>query len=279
MRLRRELGIVALAVVAAIAMPQPAQADEPTPVTGVIVNHDDGEVRQEVRLSDLYPTATREVVFLLDGDDPSQARRMEIGIDDLTDLENGCNRPEQNSGDTSCSDDEGQGELSDHLELSLTAGRETADGGTRSCAPVGGPATSTLAELQSSPLVVGLPVEDGLLCALATFRHAERDGDNVTQTDSVAFDLRLRLDTVLVEWTPSDDPESDDTETGVLGTRFENSVTPTSLTTGALDLGLPRTGLPVAPLLVGGGALLGAGAVLLLVSERRQRSGVRVVTS
>ncbi|HZI98924.1 MAG TPA: hypothetical protein VFD41_15490 [Actinomycetales bacterium] len=269
MRLRREPVIAAIALGMALALPQPAHADEPVPVTGVVVSHDDGEIRQAVQIADLYPTAIREVVFFLDGDDPADVRRLEFGTGDVVDLENGCNRPEQNAADTTCADDAGQGELSDYVELTLTAGRESGGTANRSCTPAGDPNTTTIAALESDPTVVGLPDDEGVLCVLTAFAHTERDGDNVTQTDAVTFDLLLRFDTVTVDEGQTDDPDPDD-DTEVLGTRFENTVTPTDVTTGVLDLRLPRTGLPVSQLLLGGGVLLGAGAVLLLVSGRRQ---------
>ena len=272
MKRDRALASLALALGAVVAMPQPAHADESVPVSGIAVHHGDGDIRQAVHIADLYPTAVRDVVFFVDGDNPIAARRMEFRAGDVVDFDNGCNRPEQNTGDTTCTDEAGQGELSQYLELELTAGRETSDAGDRSCAPADETTATTLVALQTDPVVVGLPDDEGVLCVLAAFTHAERDGDNVTQTDSTEFDLLLRFDSTTVDEGQTGNPETDDPDTEVLGTRFENSVTPSTTTTGELDLGLPRTGLPIGTLMLGSGGLLGAGAILLSLSSRRSKT-------
>jgi hypothetical protein len=122
---------------------------------------------------------------------------------------------------------------------------------------------TTLTALLSAPVVIGLPDDEGVLCLLATVEHAERVDDNVTQTDSVEFDLRIGIDGELV-------PAATDTE--VLGTKFGPTVTPTEVDGGRLELTLPRTGFPAA--MIGGGGLLlaGAGALLLTVARHGHRS-------
>ena len=260
MRLLRAVVIGAMALGLSITTAGPALADV-APVTGVVVQHDDGLVRQRVLVADLYPTASRQVVFLLEGDDPGAARRAQISVTSLVDAENECNRPERNTGDTTC--DGSQGELSQFLDLSFAPGREVDAAGKRSCTPAGPAVSSTLGALRSAPVVVGLPDDEGVLCLLATVQHAERADDNVTQTDSVEFDLRLGFD---VEPVPAT------TDTEVLGTKFGPTVTPTEVDGGRLELTLPRTGFPAA--MIGGGGLLlaGAGALLLTVARRSHQS-------
>lgn len=277
MTAHRRRGVALPTVVTALAAVlfpvQAASADDGAPVVGVVVAHDDGVVRQSVDISDLYPTASRQVVFLLEGPERSAARRMQVGVGDLVDVENTCNRPERNEGDTTCHEPDAGGELSGYLRVVLTAGRETSSGGAPSCAPVGHPQATALAELRSSPVVVGLPDDDGVLCVLATFEHAERDGDNVTQTDSVEFDLQLAFDgATVISSTHAPGPGD-----VVVAGRSQDAVTPAVLSSGVLDLSLPRTGLPVGTLLLGGGTLLGLGAALVLATARRDSAHRRDV--
>ena len=205
----RVVAVVLLAVAGTVAGGSAAFAADPLPVAGIVVDNGDGVAKQAVQISRLYPGASQRAVFLLDGADPGKARRIEVGVTSLSDFENTCIHPETGTGDTTCGTTAGEGELSQFLDLTLVAGREGRVGAKRSCVPVGAAVSSSLAGLRQQPAVVGLPDNNGVLCVIATFAHRDAVGDNVTQTDSVAFDLRLRFDTLTVgpvaPLPPSDD--------------------------------------------------------------------------
>lgn len=270
MRGARTTAGLGLAVLVVLGAPVVAAADTPS-VDGVSVRTDDGQVTTAVRISDLYPTATRQAVILLDGPEPERVRRMSLGVEDLLDHENGCNRPETNTGDDSCGDREG--ELSQYLVLGVTPGRES--GPDRACLPLeDATTTTTLPDLADEPVVTGLPDDDGVLCVVLDVTHTERAGDNVTQTDSAEFDLLLAVDetpavAVLPDVIDPDPagPNEGSGGTAVLGTRYGPPVTPGQVSDGIV-LGLPRTGLDAASALGVGLVLLGVGGAVLAGSRR-----------
>ena len=251
------------AVLVGTAVPAWAHTD-PEPV-GVVVRHDDGSQSRAIRVSDLYPTATRQVVLLLDGEDRAEARRMRLSVEDLLDRENGCGDPETREGDTTCGDDEG--ELSGHVEVALTAGRE--DGG--GCTAVGAPVPTTLRYLADDPAVVGLPAGDGVLCVIVDLRHAEGAGDDVTQSDSTRFDLRMEFDAVPVAGG-GPGPGADGSGADGSGADGSGSVSirPASFAPGrVVDLGAGAPGVPIGLPLLLAGLVCGGGALVLLAASRR----------
>lgn len=219
-----------------------ASADSTLPVTGISVDQNHGVVRPTIQISRLYPGAQQQAVLLLDGSRPELARRMEIGVTSLADLENECIHPETGSGDTTCGDDPGQGELSQFLDLTLRAGVEGASNGHRTCQPIGTPISTTLNALAQKPELVGLTGDDGTLCVIATFAHRNTPGDNVTQTDLVRFDLRLRFDTLTVP-TPTGSPTSTSTPSS---TPSSPSTTPTQTATPTESATATTTGSPTS---------------------------------
>jgi hypothetical protein len=280
---------LALGAGGAVAGGAAAFAADPLPVAGVVVDNGSGAVKQAVEISRLYPGARQQAVFLLDGADPAKARRMEIGVTSLSDFENGCIHPESGSGDTTCGAGAGAGELSRFLDLTLSAGVEGKTGGRRSCSAVGAAVHTSLSGLKQQPVVVGLPDNSGVLCVIATFAHRDAAGDNVTQTDDVKFDLRLRFDTSTVGGVvPVPSPSTDDTVGGgaggggtgsnpddgtqVEGVKHEQPVVVDSIGHGKAQFGaLPRTGLPVEELLFTAVLLLAAGTVMIVVVRSRRR--------
>jgi hypothetical protein len=288
--LARVVAVVLLAVAGTVAGGSAAFAADPLPVAGIVVDNGDGVAKQAVQISRLYPGAQQRAVFLLDGADPGKARRIEVGVTSLSDFENACIHPETGTGDTTCGTTAGEGELSQFLDVSLVAGREGRTDGHRSCQPVGAAVSSSLAGLRQQPVVVGLPSDDGVLCLIATFAHRDAVGDNVTQTDEVRFDLRLRFDTVTVPPAvlganpspPTGGPgggsggggpgANPDDGTQVEGVKHERLVVVSRVERGRMELGaLPRTGLPVQELVVTAALLLGAGTVFIIVVRSRRR--------
>lgn len=252
--MRRSLTAVALATGALLAPAAPAWADaaDSEPV-GVVVRHDDGAQSRAIQISGLYPTATRQVVFLLDGEAPADVRRMRLTVENLADRENGCGRPEGRAGDTTCDGAADQGELAEYLEVTLTAGRVDGD----ACGAVGTPVATTLRALADEPVIVGLPDADGVLCVIGDLRHAEGAGDDVTQSDSSRFDLRMDFDALPVAIAA---PAA---STG------EVTIRPASIERAAVvDLGATGPGFPVGITLVVAGAVLGCGALFLLAARR-----------
>lgn len=255
-----------------ILQPVPSWGDGGA-VPGVLIAADgDGVVSQSIEIVDIFPSARQQTVLLLEGEARESARRVRIAVSDLADLENGCGRPEAAMRDDTCADDAGQGELSSYLTMEVQAGRELADG-SRSCQATGPVQTALLADLTERAVEVGLPDDDGVLCVVATFEHLITADDNVTQSDSTAFDLQVSLDTVQLQ------PEvagEEATETpsapgvqggGQIGDRV---VTPTSVDAGALSLGSVPTGhVPALALILTGTGLLFV-AIRALVGPRRR---------
>jgi hypothetical protein len=249
---RRLAAVLGLAAVALLAVAGPAAADVDHPPVGVVVRHDDGTQSRAIQVSQLYPTAQRQVVLFLDGDTPTDARRMRLAVSGLADLENGCGRPESRAGDVSCDGGTDQGELSGHVELTFTAGQVVGDG----CETTGTSASTTLRGLAAEPVVVGLPDTAGVLCVVGHLVHAEGPGDDVTQSDSAEFDLRMDVDAMPVAagGGPSDTV----------------TVRPASFQDEAVvDLGPAPAGVPLGIPLVIAGVLLGCGATALLAARRR----------
>lgn len=243
---------VALTGAALLALAGPAQADAEPPPVGVVVQHDDGTQSRAIRVSGLYPTAERQVVFFLSGEAPVDVRRMRWAVENLADRENECGRPEVRAADTTCDGGPAQGELSAYLEVTLTAGRVDGD----ACDAVGAPVSSTLRALSTAPAVVGLPDGEGVLCVVADLRHTEGVGDDVTQSDSTGFDLRMDFDARPV---PAAAPS-------------EGTVTirPAAIERGmTVNLGPAAPGVSVGVPLLAAGLLLGCGAAMLLAARRR----------
>src|SRR4051794_30842650 len=192
MRAARAAAVAGVVLASLLGAAGPAVAADPTTATGVVVDQHDGQVLQAVRVTRIYPGASRQVVLFLEDGDAQRARRVQVGVSHLSDLQNSCIHPQGGTGDTSCGQGDDPGELSSHPDVRLAAG--TTAGDHRACTPASEPAATSLPTLRSAPVVVGLPDDDGDLCVVATFTHVDTATDNLTQTDSVAFDLALRFD-------------------------------------------------------------------------------------
>lgn len=274
-----------------------ADGDTDPVVTGISVRADGGPVTSSIAIDELYPTAVREAAVFLDGPRASIVRGLAVEVTDLVDLENGCNRPEITTGDTSCGDGDDEGELSQWLRVTFRSGVEVAGGNGRTCLlPDGAPeVTGLLSELAAagSPSVVTVPDTDAgdVLCVVTAFLHEERGPeDNLTQTDSVVFDLTLSLSGDLpdtgtdgtddgVEGTDGGQAavEDDDIEVGgVVIERDDTTAGGREVTASdvapagrTLALGLPRTGAGLLHLLALGAVLLASGYWLAATRRRR----------
>lgn len=294
--------VAALLALGVGCVASPAAAEDSAPVPGISVLPNGGAASPSIQLSRLFPGAEQRAVLLLDGGHPERVRRVEIGLTSLSDAENGCLHAEIGSGDTTCTDRAGQGELSRFLDVTVVAGREGRAEGRRTCQPVAAAIGTTALALVRSPVVVGLPA-GGRLRLITTFAHRSAPGDNVTQTDAVSFDLRLRFDGLAVPTpTPTSSPSvspspspsgspsptasaisggsgpgstsggDGDDGTQVEGVKHERPVVVGRVERGRADLGtLPRTGASLVPQLALGATLLVVGTVTVGVVRNRRR--------
>ncbi len=228
-------------------------------VTGVVVRSEGGPVAQAVAIQGVYPGSPHETVFFLDGDRTSTIQTVALAVTNVRDLENTCNRPEHDNLDVTCGPGPDQGELSDFLELRLAPGVESRASGGRSCV-VDTPGVGGQALREVGDLVVQRPAtagDDDVVCLAATFRHAVKgSSDNLTQTDSVLFDLELRFEGETPDVT---DVGGESTNGGAPRTLVPSAVVPGG---GTLTLGLAATGAPVLVLLGLALGLVGAGALI-----------------
>lgn len=282
--------LVATVSVLLVMLTAGARADDAGPaVTGLSIRTDGGPITTSVTVDGLYPSATREAVVFLDGPRTEAVHGVTIAITNLVDLENGCNRPERHTGDTSCGDGDDQGELSGWLDLRLRSGVEVVTVDGRACrltadAPeVGG----LLADLAAADAPLALPsastAAGDVLCVVTAFHHEERGPqDNLTQTDLARFDVTLILASDLPgsppDGTADDGPGGDDTIVGGVvderdtdgvvhdgdtqGVDGARDLTPGEVMAagGRLTVGLGRTGADPLRLVTVGGLLLAAGA-------------------
>lgn len=240
----------------------PALAEGDSGPVGIVVRQEDGSQAREVRIAGLYPTAARQVVFLLDGAAAEDARRLRLTVENLVDRENDCLAPEVREGDSACGRVEG--DLSGWIGVTVTAGRAEGAG----CAPAGRPVATTLRAMATEPVVVGLPDHRGRLCVIADLRHGEGVGDDVTQSDSVGFDLWLDLDgrTVAAAGSPG----------GAGPPAVAAAVLPGPAVVqrgDVVDLGPVATAPPMGPALLLGGLVLGGCTAVLLGFRRRSGLG------
>lgn len=209
-----------------------------------------------ISVDDMYPglAVTRPYVVALTSTAPDALLALEV--DELADLERDCNRPETNSGDTTC--EEFGGELSQQLLLSavLTADNdcEDATGATQVLAP------TLLADLAASGAIGAdeLIVSGAARCLLLTF-DLPWAADNLVQTDLARFDLTVHAEQALPDQDVAGAQERPDGLQGVLGAADHRGV-------------LPAAGLAVGALLALGGGGVTAGTWVVRKAGRRERS-------
>lgn len=214
-------------------------AEDVRHIVGIEVMADDGSIDTRIAITQLYPGATEEAVFFLTGLGAAGASGIAIALSNLEDLDNGCNRPEINVGDLTCGDGSDEGELSDWLAVTYTGGTEDASDDTRTCTlTADAPSTTALMSdlaAMDAPIILPpspQPANGAVRCAVVAFHHEERgSSDNLTQSDSVRFDLGITV--------TGDLPPQSDGSNLPSGQRDEPPIVPT--TDGPL---LPRDEIP-----------------------------------
>lgn len=267
------IAVMALAVVGGLLPTAPDAAAQTWQevVTGVVVHTDGGPAAQSVTVQDLHPGAQHETVVFFEGEQTARIDTVALDVTNLRDFENGCNRPEQHTADVTCGSGDDQGELSDFLAMELSSGIQQANGdGPRSCVvhsePVGSHPLSEMTRQVAERSPAAAP--GGVMCLTVAFRHIVRGAsDNLTQTDSVSFDVELRFQ-------GEDSLEAVPAESEVRGvavdrarTLVPSAVVPAGRT---LSVGLATTGLPLAWLLGAGLLLVGTGTLVVQAWARRE---------
>lgn len=216
------------------------------------------QVTTAIDIDDMYPglAVTRPYLVGLNATAPESTLTMLV--DNVADLERGCNAPERKSGDLTCSDDEG--EMSRQLLVSATLASAPPAG---ACDAEAGEAEAILAPttLADLALVGHLELQETatpgeLQCLLLMF-DLPWAADNLVQTDLARFDLTIGAEQVTD--TGVDSEETTRPNGGVAG----ESTTDGALATAVLPRRalLPVTGSAVLQLGLAGAiaALFGAG--------------------
>jgi hypothetical protein len=183
-------------------------------------------------------TVTQRFRLHLAGDVTSG--RPAVVVSDVRDLERGCNHPEAAAGDVTCSSGADQGELSSQL----LAGVQWEPAVAATCA-----GASDAAPAQSLRSIIDQPLTaPGVTSALDTCvtmtLSLPMSADNLVQSDSVSFDLRVGLVDVMTEGAGELGGRTSGAAGGPL---TQDGAGATSLpSTGSARL--PFTGLPLLPL-------------------------------
>lgn len=184
----RMAAIMASAVLLVVSLSGTAFAD--TMVTSV--RDSGGAVISNIAVDDLYPTDAREHSIYVDIAPSVATGEAAVVLENVTNLENGCNHPETASGDVTC-DTEG-GELSSQLQVTITPGRP-AGLLVPSCAPDAGltPVTATMAALEGQLIPLGetSAVLGRSLCFVVRQELPDMVANNLVQTDQITYDLRV----------------------------------------------------------------------------------------
>ena len=197
------LGLVALAAVLASAVAVAWTSPDLAPEVSVTLTDPSGSVAVPVTVEDIYPGANATHRYVLALDTYSLSAHPALVVEDVVDLEQGCNRPEQSAGDDSCGTANDDGELSLQLRLAVAVTRAATGSAGLTC-----PTSPIWAVVSSSRSLVsyeGAPVNlapsallagEGLCIELRLELPAA--ADNLVQTDMARFTLRFVAEQTVV---------------------------------------------------------------------------------
>jgi hypothetical protein len=240
-------GLVTSAGAAALAAPDVSLS--PDTVQTVVLGGSSPEL-VPLQVDRLYPGTAAHARFELRRGSSVHGRAFSVGVENVVDLERGCNRPEVNDGDTTCGDGDDQGELSQ--QLLLTAAWTAPDDGCLSAPPA--TTGAALADLEGEALTAPAVSSEADSICLVVGLVLPIEADNLVQTDLSRFDLRLGL----IDTQPSVGVLSNARQTGPVVRVGDALHVPRSL---------PFTGSAAVTALLTGPLLLALGWVLLAASR------------
>jgi hypothetical protein len=247
---------------------------------------DAGNVVPRMSADGLYPTLTVRHTVFVEVDEQAPAGRVGTEISNLVDYENGCNRPELQAGDTTCGDPgPGEGELSTQLEITWTVGSVSDD----ACVlgDVVGPHGERLRDVADTQVDVGELPASRQLCFEFAMEFLGLPENNLAQTDSVTFDIRVGIQETTDTGNGSDEqvagmsierPGTPEVSRGGGGGGGGTVTTVSAAAATQRPSGVPlgRTGLGAGQLLLLAAANLLVGLAAIRESRRRsQRSRLR----
>jgi hypothetical protein len=199
-------------------------------------------------VTNIYPGWTQSGELRI-GNNTDAGATITLEATDIVDLENGCNHPESFA-DQTCGVE--GGELAEQLLMTLYVD-DDGDQQVEAAPTWSGP----LRELADDPVPVATHLAAGATTVVRVDASLPSTSGNETQTDQVAFDLRVSLEGVTVVVEGAKHTRTPDR--GVLGSVVDH---------------LPFTGTPAGRLVTGAGWLAGAGLLLLLLARRRRPRAV-----
>ncbi|MCW2501192.1 MAG: hypothetical protein JWN87_2868 [Frankiales bacterium] len=220
-----------------------------------------------LKVERLAPGSSEVARYVLRRGEMFAAGGFSFAVVGIKDYEDGCNRPENDSGDTSCGDGPDQGELSRQL---LVGQAWSNDVGRCADATVPGPGRP-MSELNGVVLTAPAEVSAGDAACLVLSLVLPVAADNLVQSDRVGFGLRLAL----TDAQPSETLGgggggpvlSEDQPVLSGGQPVLSGEMPSSGVPGGATL--PFTGTFIGSLLLPSAVLIGFGTLLLLAARRR----------
>lgn len=259
-RRRRLLFTPGAALAVVILASQPVAAQSPS-VPEIVIGGVGGGEALPLEVDRMYPGGPEAVArYVLRRGSGFSGGSFSTGVEDVEDIERGCNRPESNAGDTTCGAGADQGELSDQLLLGQAWSSDVAN-----CASAPPPASgSVLRELDDVVLAAPAALSEGDAVCLVLAAVLPFSADNLVQTDLARFDLRLGLtdaEPVAVlnrSFGPPAAGAGGTTEAGLSAAGF------------SAPRALPFTGLALTATLLWAAVLVGLGEVLVAAGRRRR---------
>lgn len=175
-------------VLALTATAPPARALDPSAVQTVVVGGP-ATALLPLQVDQLYPGSGTHARFVVRRGSTWSGGAFAVTVTDVEDLERGCNRPEQNAGDTTCGAGSDQGELSDQLLLNAAW---SADASACATAPVPA-ALGSMRVSRDVAFPAALPPAVDEACLVLALQ-LPISADNLVQSDLVRFSLRIGLD-------------------------------------------------------------------------------------
>jgi hypothetical protein len=194
-RLRPQNGVcLALLSLLLLTIMGTAAAEADPGAVQLRVFDEEGNQVDRINAAGMYPTRMVEHTLFVDVDGDVPESPVAIELFNLRDYENGCNRPEIEAGDVTCGPGPDQGELSSQLEVGISVGAAAGGAAAPVCAELTqvGPVGLRLDQLEGQ--VVTLGTTAGLpACVVLALHFLDLPENNLAQTDTALFDLRIGL--------------------------------------------------------------------------------------